>query len=84
MQLTSSPSSEMKSSENNLSSLIEKSEIDTRRAIEYTEVALKENQQDCTTEIVLQIGKQTSFLSSKMKSSENNLSALIEKSEIDT
>ncbi|KAH3796278.1 hypothetical protein DPMN_149847 [Dreissena polymorpha] len=81
---TSFLSSEMKSSENNLSALIEKSAIDTRRTIEDTEMTLKENQQDCTTETVSQIVKQTSFLSSKMKSSENNLSALIEKSEIDT
>ncbi|KAH3796298.1 hypothetical protein DPMN_149867 [Dreissena polymorpha] len=81
---TSFLSSEMKSSENNLSALIEKSAIDTRRTIEDTEMTLKENQQDCTTETVSQIVKQTSFLSSEMKSCKNNLSAHIEKSAIDT
>ncbi|KAH3796689.1 hypothetical protein DPMN_150258 [Dreissena polymorpha] len=81
---TSDLSSAINSSENNLSTQMEKSAIDTRRSIEDTQIALKENQQDCTTEIVSQIGKQASYLNSELKSSETNVSTHIEKSSIDT
>ncbi|KAH3695870.1 uncharacterized protein LOC127861363 [Dreissena polymorpha] len=74
---------EIKSSEASLARQIEKSEIVTRPTIEDTEMTLQENQQYCTSEIVSQIGKQSSSLSSELKSSENNLSAHIKTSAID-
>ncbi|KAH3792523.1 hypothetical protein DPMN_146020 [Dreissena polymorpha] len=81
---TSYLSSAINSSENKQSALIEKSAIDTRRAIEDISMEFKEIQQDFATEIVSQTGKQISFLSSEMKSSENNITASIEKDGKDT
>ncbi|KAH3792491.1 hypothetical protein DPMN_145988 [Dreissena polymorpha] len=81
---TSILSSDIKSSETNLAAQIAKSEIDTRLTVEGYGLALQENLQDGTTEIVSQIRKHTSSLNSELKSSENNMSSLIEKSEICT